>query len=443
MSTDDIDSEVLFGDGYGEITLTMDDTGSSNHTNAGHYQPNKNNMASSVDTTIYLDMMASTPMCDEALSTYIDMIHRCYANPSGISDRSIEAAFHIEKSKNQIREILGLGANEGYVIFTSGATEANNIVLQSFINSALSNCIITSPTEHKSVLSLVKETHIKDHVQLSVDKYGMPSLVQLKSILKCITDRTSLVSLMHVNNELGSVTNLGKISKIIKKMQTPNEPIFWHVDASQSVGKILFNMNALGIDYLTMSGHKFYGPKGVGALVIRNKEALGWLAQWSWGGSQQGIKSGTLDTASICAMTKALTYTKEQYDILEENTRIVANELIAELEDQLGNRITINSITDHNRSVPWCINFHIDGIDGDELVMSCEDLVLSSGSACNSKDVEPSHVLIACGYSEEYANSCIRLSFNPLDFLPGSPLIEHICSVLKNTIEGIDRTNAQ
>jgi cysteine desulfurase len=311
-----------------------------------------------------------------------------------------EAEEAVEKSRKQIADLIGATGKE--IVFTSGATESNNLAIKGVAQmyAEKGNHIITQVTEHKAVLDTCKHLE-KEGVRvtyLPVKKDGLVDLDQLRS---AITDKTILISIMYANNEIGVVQPIAEIAKIAKE-----KGILLHTDAVQAVGKIPVNVIKDGIDLLSLSGHKFYGPKGVGALYVRRRSPrVQVTAQMDGGGHERGMRSGTLNVPGIVGLGAAAEIANKE--MAEETKRLqylrdkLENRILSELDE-----VYINGTMEHH--LPHSLNMSFAYVEGESLLMGINDIAVSSGSACTSATLEPSYVLKALGAGDDLAHSSIR-----------------------------------
>jgi cysteine desulfurase len=356
-----------------------------------------------VQRPIYLDYQSTTPCDPRVLETMIPYFTEEFGNPHSRSHaygwRAEEA---VEQARIQVADIIHADPRE--VIFTSGATESNNLALKGVAHfyKAQKNHIITCMTEHKCVLDSCR--HLEQEgfkvTYLPVESNGIIDLNHLK---EAITDHTSLVSIMAVNNEIGVIQPLKEIGKICRE-----KGIFFHTDAAQAVGKIDLDVEAMNIDLLSLSSHKIYGPKGVGALYVRRKPRVRLVSLIDGGGQERGMRSGTLSTPLCVGLGKACAIA--QQDMAAENLTLVA------LRDRFYQRINsdleevyVNG--DFEKRIPGNLNLSFAHVEGEGLMMGIKDLALSSGSACTSASLEPSYVLRALGVEVEMAHTSLRIGF--------------------------------
>ncbi|QCI20133.1 MAG: IscS subfamily cysteine desulfurase [Buchnera aphidicola (Brevicoryne brassicae)] len=352
---------------------------------------------------IYLDYAATTPVeyqVAKKMMNYLT-IDGIFGNSASRSHKfGWNAEEIVDIARNQISEFIGADSRE--IVFTSGATEANNLAIKgiALFHKNKGKHIITSKTEHKSVLDTCRylETQGFDLTYLTPKNNGIIDLNYLK---KNIRKDTILVSIMHVNNEIGIIQDIKNISKICRE-----NGIFFHVDATQGVGKIPIDLKKLYIDLMSFSAHKVYGPKGIGGLYVRRKPRVRLLASIHGGGHERGMRSGTLPVHQIVGMAEAFILAKRK--IHDDFIRLT------HLRNLLWNGIkNIEEVylnSDLKQGVPHILNVSFNYVEGESLIMSLKDLAISSGSACTSASLEPSYVLKALGIKDELAHSSIRFS---------------------------------
>jgi cysteine desulfurase len=310
----------------------------------------------------------------------------------------------VENARGQIARLMG--ANPKEIIFTSGATESDNLAIKGVAGAyrQKGRHIVTQVTEHKAVLDSCKRLESCGYsvTYLPVDTYGR---VQLEDVRGAITPETILISIMYANNEIGTIQPIAEIGKIAKE-----NGVIFHVDAVQAVGKIAVNVEKDGIDLMSISAHKIYGPKGVGALYVRRKNPRVSLeAMIDGGGHERGIRSGTLNVPGIVGLGRACAICQAEME--SESKRVAAlrdklqNALMAALD---GTSINGAGEGDGTDRLPNNLNMSFNGVDGESLLMGINDIAVSSGSACTSAHIEPSYVLKAIGVNEDLAHSSIR-----------------------------------
>lgn len=350
---------------------------------------------------IYLDTQATSIVDPRVLDAMLPYMIECFGNPhSRTHQYGWESEKAVEKARSQVAQIIGADPKE--VVFTSGATESNNISVKGvsrFYRTDQKRHIITSQIEHKCVLDSCRSLENEGFsvTYLPVRKSG---LIDLDELAEAITSKTILVSIMTLNNEIGIIQPVEEIGKLCREKK-----VFFHTDAAQAVGKIPIDVNKLNIDLLSISGHKIYGPKGVGALYCRRKPRVRIEALQSGGGQERGIRSGTVPTPLVVGLGAACEVSEnEMEEDLEHVTR-----LSKKLVERIQNNITdIHRNGDPEHTYPGCVNLSFSYIEGESLLMALKDVALSSGSACTSASLEPSYVLHALGADDELAHSSIR-----------------------------------
>ncbi|VDN00800.1 unnamed protein product [Thelazia callipaeda] len=350
---------------------------------------------------VYLDVQATTPMDPRVLDTMIPYMVSAYGNPhSKTHFYGWEAEEAVEKARLQVAKLIGADSRE--VIFTSGATESNNIAVKgvaNFYKESGKNHIITVQTEHKCVLDSCRYMSTKGFkiTYLPVNRNGSISLEELED---AITDKTVLVSVMAVNNEIGVKQPTKEIGKLCRKKK-----VFFHCDAAQAVGKIPIDVNDMNIDLLSISSHKIYGPKGIGAIYVRRRPRVRLEALMSGGGQERGLRSGTLPTPLIVGFGKACLIASEEMEMDRKHVERLSNRLLSRITSEL-DHVVRNG--DEKETYPGCLNLSFSCVEGESLLMALKNVALSSGSACTSASLEPSYVLRAIGAEEDLAHSSIR-----------------------------------
>ncbi|CAL4325495.1 Cysteine desulfurase IscS [Buchnera aphidicola (Thelaxes suberi)] len=357
-----------------------------------------------MDLPIYFDYAATTPVDPEVqkeMLKYLNYNDKNFGNPASRSHKfGWIAEEAIDIARNTIAEFFNADFRE--IIFTSGATESNNLAIKGCANfyKNKGKHIITSKTEHKSVLDSCRYLEEKNFrvTYLNPKKNGLIDLEELKNAI--CTD-TILISIMHVNNEIGVIQDIESISKICVQKN-----IFFHVDATQSIGKIALDVKKTYINLISFSAHKIYGPKGIGGLYIRKKPKIRLEALIHGGGHERGLRSGTLPVHQIVGMSKAFEITKTYFNKHNEQILHLRNHFWNNLKKI--EEIYLNSNLKY--CVPHILNVSFNYIEGESLIMALKDLAISSGSACTSSSLEPSYVLSALGVKDELAHSSIRFS---------------------------------
>ena len=350
---------------------------------------------------IYLDYQATTPVDKRVIDKMLPYFGEIYGNPHSRNHSfGWEAEQAVEVARENVANIIG--ANPKEIIFTSGATESNNLAIKGLADfyGDKKNHIITCVTEHKCVLEscrLLSERGF-EVTYLQVNKDG---LIDLKDLESKINEKTLLVSIMGVHNEIGVIQPLKEIGDICRK-----NSVFFHTDCAQAIGKIKINVDEMNIDLLSISGHKIYAPKGVGALYVRRKPRVRISAMMSGGGQERGMRSGTLSPALCVGLGEACRICADEID--EESKRItkLKNILVDGIQGECDDIFINGSETDR---VPGNINLSFAYVEGESLMMGIKNLAVSSGSACTSASLEPSYVLKALGVSEELAHTSLRI----------------------------------
>jgi len=364
-----------------------------------------------------------------------------YGNPNSIHSFGQEAREAVEEARGKVAHLIG--ANPAEIVFTAGGTEADNYAIKgiAWANQKKGNHIITSKIEHHAVLHSCQflEKQGFKITYLPVDKYG---LIDPENVKKAITDKTILVTIMHANNEIGTIEPIKEISKVVKKAG-----VYFHIDSVQTTGHIPIDVNDLGVDMLSMSGHKFYGPNGIGALYLRKGIKIVTLID---GGAQEkNRRAGTENLAGIVGMGKAA-------ELAEKRLLQGKEDEVIKLRDKLIKGITEK--IDHTRlnghprkRLPGNANFCFEFIEGESMLLSLdmEGVAASSGSACTSGSLEPSHVLLAIGLPPEIAHGSLRLTLGKdntekeidyvIDILPGTIEKLRALSPFKGNWEGLNR----
>ncbi|CAG8501872.1 6439_t:CDS:2, partial [Scutellospora calospora] len=352
------------------------------------------------DRPIYLDMQATTPTDPRVLDAMMPYLTQQYGNPhSRTHAYGWEAEKAVEKARAYVAKLIGADPKE--IIFTSGATESNNISIKGvarFYKSGKKH-IITTQIEHKCVLDSCRVLSEEgfDVTYLPVQPSG---LIDLNLLAETIRPDTSLVSIMTVNNEIGVTQPIKEIGQICR-----SKKVFFHTDAAQAVGKIPVDVNEMNIDLMSISGHKIYGPKGVGVLYVRRKPRVRVEALQSGGGQERGLRSGTVPTPLVVGLGEACRIAKEEMEYDSERVKKLSQRLINGIMKKV-QHVVRNG--DPTATYPGCVNLSFAYIEGESLLMALKDIALSSGSACTSASLEPSYVLRALGADDDMAHSSIR-----------------------------------
>ena len=350
---------------------------------------------------IYLDYGATTPVDPRVVDAMIPWLREHFGNPASRSHAwGWEAEEIVEKSRAQVAGLINADPRE--IVWTSGATESINLALKGAAQfyKTRGKHIITLKTEHKATLDSVRELERQgfEATYLDVQPNGLVDLQQFKDAIR---PDTILASVLLVNNEIGVIQDVLAIGQLCRERS-----IIFHVDAAQATGKIAIDMAQLPIDLLSMSAHKSYGPKGIGALYVRRKPRIRIEAQMHGGGHERGMRSGTLPTHQIVGMGEAFRIAGDEMAIEGERIRMLHNKLVRGLTDI--EQVFING--DMVQRVPHNLNISFNYVEGESLIMGVKGLAVSSGSACTSASLEPSYVLRALGRSDELAHSSLRMT---------------------------------
>jgi len=358
---------------------------------------------SDIKLPIYLDYSATTPIdrrVAEKMAHYLT-IDGDFGNPASRSHSfgwTAEAA--VDEARKHVADLINADPRE--IVWTSGATESDNLAIKGAAHfyRKKGNHIITLKTEHKAVLDTCRQLEREgfEVTYLDPEENGLLDLEKLKA---AITDQTILISVMHVNNEIGVIQDIEAIGEIARERK-----IIFHVDAAQSTGKVDIDLEKLKVDLMSFSGHKTYGPKGIGALYVRRKPRVRIEAQMHGGGHERGMRSGTLAPHQIVGMGEAFRIAKEEMATENERIRMLRDRLYAGLNDM--EEVYVNGDLEHR--IAGNLNISFNFVEGESLIMALRDLAVSSGSACTSASLEPSYVLRALGRNDELAHSSIRFT---------------------------------
>jgi cysteine desulfurase len=350
---------------------------------------------------IYLDNHATTAVDPRVLEAMLPYFTTFFGNAASRNHSfGWEAEQAVEKARKQVADLVGANAKE--IVFTSGATESNNLAIKGVAEmyAEKGNHIITAASEHKAILDTCKHLE-KQGVRVTYLPLKADGLIDLDMLREAITDKTILISIMYANNEIGVIQPIAEIGKIAKE-----RGVLFHTDAVQAVGKVPVNVLKDNIDLMSMTAHKMYGPKGVGALYVRRKSPrVQVAAQMDGGGHERGMRSGTLNVPSIAGFGAAAALCKAEMP--EESARLrgmrdwLRNKLESELDE-----VFINGSWEHR--LPHNLNMSFSYVEGESLLMGINDIAVSSGSACTSATLEPSYVLKALGLGDDLAHSSIR-----------------------------------
>lgn len=350
---------------------------------------------------IYMDYGATTPCDPRVVDAMIPWLREHFGNPASRTHAyGWEAEAAVEQARVQVAELIGADPRE--IVWTSGATESNNLALKGAAHfyQSRGKHIITVKTEHKAVLDTVRELERQgfEATYLDVKDDGLLDLDVLKAAIR---PDTILISVMFVNNEIGVIQDIATIGAMCRE-----KGIVFHVDAAQATGKVDIDLNTLPVDLMSLASHKTYGPKGIGALYVRRKPRVRLEAQMHGGGHERGMRSGTLPTHQIVGMGEAFRIAKEEMHTENARVKALRDRLLAGLQGI--EQIFVNG--DLNQRVAHNLNVSFNYVEGESLIMGIKGIAVSSGSACTSASLEPSYVLRALGRSDELAHSSLRMT---------------------------------
>ena len=379
----------------------------------------------SLQTPIYLDYAATCPVDQRVLDAMLPYFTKTYGNAASRTHSfGWTAEEAVESARAEIARTLGADSKE--ITFTSGATESNNLAIKGVAEylREKGNHVITVVTEHKAVIDACKhlERNGYEVTYLPVDQHGLITAAQ---VAEAITDRTVLVSVMLANNETGVVQPLAEIGKVCHERK-----VLFHTDATQAFGKIPIDVTTMHIDLMSLSAHKIYGPKGVGALYVRRRKPRVRLApQIHGGGHERGNRSGTLNVPGIVGFGEAARLARESMQEEGEQIRALRNYMRGRLTEEIPH-VHLNGHPEH--VLPGHLNVSFAYIEGESLLMALKDVALSSGSACTSASLEPSYVLRAMGLDDELAHSSLRMTIGRFTT---KEEIDHVVDLLKRNVE--------
>jgi cysteine desulfurase len=350
---------------------------------------------------IYLDYGATTPVDQRVVDAMIPWLREHFGNPASRSHAwGWEAEEAVEKAREQVAALVGADPRE--IVWTSGATESNNLALKGAAQfyKTKGKHLVTVKTEHKAVLDTMRDLERQgfEVTYLDVESDGLLDLGKLEAALR---PDTILVSVMFVNNEIGVIQDIPAIGKLCRE-----RGIVFHTDAAQATGKLPIDLTTLPVDLMSLASHKTYGPKGIGALYVRRKPRVRIEAQMHGGGHERGMRSGTLPTHQCVGMGEAFRIAREEMGTENERVRMLQQRLIRGLSD-----IEQTFLNGHaEKRVPHNVNMSFNFVEGESLIMGIKGIAVSSGSACTSASLEPSYVLRALGRSDELAHSSLRMT---------------------------------
>lgn len=349
---------------------------------------------------LYLDAQATTAVDPRVLDAMLPYLTNFYGNPhSRTHAYGWETEKAVEKAREQVAKLICADPRE--IIFTSGATESNNIAVKGVARfyGAKKKHVITTQTEHKCVLDSCRALE-GEGFQITYLPVKTNGIIDMAELEKAITPETSLVSIMTVNNEIGVIQPIADIGALCR-----SKKVFFHTDAAQAIGKIPLDVNQMNIDLMSISGHKIYGPKGIGALYVRRRPRVRLEPIQSGGGQERGLRSGTVPAPLVVGIGEACEVALEEMDFDHKWIEFLSQRLINKVNSEL-EQVIRNGDPDH--TYPGCVNLSFAYVEGESLLMALKDVALSSGSACTSASLEPSYVLRAIGADEDLAHSSIR-----------------------------------
>ena len=378
-----------------------------------------------VRTPIYLDYLSTTPVDPRV----VEVMSACLSNEGVFGNPASrshvfgwKAEEAVENARNQVAELINADPRE--IVWTSGATESDNLAIKGVAHfyHKKGKHIVTSKIEHKAVLDTCRQLEREGYevTYLDPDEQGLTTPDMVKAALR---DDTILVSVMHANNEIGVVNDVAGIGEICR-----DSGVLLHVDAAQGAGKVALDMEAMKVDLLSMSAHKMYGPKGVGALYVRRKPRVRLEAQMHGGGHERGMRSGTLATHQLVGFGEAARIARDEMQA--EADRLAA--LRQRFWDAISDIPEVHINGDRDQRLPGALNVSFAFVEGESLIMSLRDLAISSGSACTSASLEPSYVLRALGLNDELAHSSLRFSFGRFTT---EAEVDHAAKCVRNAVE--------
>lgn len=379
----------------------------------------------SLSIPIYLDYSSTTPVDKRVASKMADCLtlDGAFGNPASRSHSfGWDSDQLIKDARQNVANLIKCDSKE--IVWTSGATESNNLAIKGAAHfyKSKGNHLITLTTEHKAVLDTMRQLELEGYSVTYLDPEPN-GLLDLKKLEDAITDKTILVSVMHVNNEIGVIQDLESIGKL-----TRSKKVLFHVDAAQSPGKVDIDVNKFNVDLMSLSAHKVYGPKGIGALYVRRKPRVRLEAQMHGGGHERGFRSGTLPTHQIVGMGEAFKIANDEME--SDNLRIKT------LRDKFWNQIKdveeIYLNGDLENRIVGNLNISFNYVEGESLIMAIKDIAVSSGSACTSASLEPSYVLRALGRDDELAHSSIRITIGKYST---EEEVDYAVDLLKKSVE--------
>ena len=350
---------------------------------------------------IYLDYQATTPCDPRIVEKMLPYFTEAFGNAHSVTHSfGWQAEEAVELAREQIADLIGAEAKE--IVFTSGATESNNLAIKGLasVYGERKNHVITVATEHKCVLEAAKRLE-GSGFEVTILGVRPDGLIDLDELAQSITERTLLVSVMAVNNEIGVIQPLAEIGALCKSRN-----VFFHSDGAQALGKIPLDVNALNLDLVSLSSHKVYGPKGIGALYIRRRPRVHLAPEMDGGGQERGLRSGTLPTPLIVGFGEACRIAGEEMAEEAKRLRQLRDRLYQGVAGRLEG-VTLNGHPD--RRIPGNLNLSFAWVEGDRLLRDLTEIAVSTGSACSAATLEPSYVLRALGLNSELAHASLRI----------------------------------
>jgi cysteine desulfurase len=350
---------------------------------------------------IYMDYGATTPVDPRVVDAMVPWLREHFGNPASRSHAwGWEAEAAVERAREQVAELVGADPRE--IVWTSGATESNNLALKGAAHfyKTRGKHIVTVKTEHKAVLDTCRELE-RQGFEVSYLPVQEDGLLDLEVFQAALRPDTILVSVMFVNNEIGVIQDIPAIGALCR-----DRGIIFHVDAAQATGKVAIDLKTLPVDLMSLASHKTYGPKGIGALYVRRKPRVRIEAQMHGGGHERGMRSGTLPTHQCVGMGEAFRIAREEMGTESERVRMLQRKLLRGLSDI--EQVFVNGHLE--KRVPHNLNMSFNFVEGESLIMGIKGIAVSSGSACTSASLEPSYVLRALGRSDELAHSSLRMT---------------------------------
>jgi cysteine desulfurase len=371
---------------------------------------------------IYLDYSATTPCDPRVVDAMVPWLREHFGNPASRSHAwGWEAEAAVEKAREQVASLLGADPRE--IVWTSGATESINLALKGAAQfyKTKGKHLVTVKTEHKAVLDTMRELE-RQGFEVTYLDVGEDGLVDLNKFKEALRPDTILAAVMLVNNEIGVIQDIAALGAICRE-----RGVVFHVDAAQATGKVQIDLATLPVDLMSLSSHKTYGPKGIGALYVRRKPRVRIEAQMHGGGHERGMRSGTLPTHQCVGMGEAFAIAREEMGSENERIRGLQQRLLRGLSDV--EQVFVNGHLD--KRVPHNLNMSFNFVEGESLIMGCKGIAVSSGSACTSASLEPSYVLRALGRSDELAHSSLRMTIGRFST---TEEIDHAASLIRDRV---------